>query len=188
MLNGRLLNRPTADHPSALLRRMRSLVVSSSITLFAVMLLSVYFQPVAFMTVGSLKQTQEYFASPDRPLLPAAAASYSYQGTDYPLYEVPADQGMQRWALVQPGRRESLFVDPLHPERGLIAWQGSWRSLDQVWVLQPQWQNYPAAWQETKLGSLIRNSLLIALVGTAASILTSLPVAYGFARFRLPGK
>ena len=36
------------------------------------------------------------------------------------------------WALVKPSRLSSQFIDPAHPEQGLITWNGSWRSLGGV--------------------------------------------------------
>lgn len=52
----------------------------------------------------------------------------------------------------------------------------------------PQWDNFPEVWRQVPFGRYVANSLIttsLALIGQVAS---SVIVAYGFARFRFPGR
>ena len=48
--------------------------------------------------------------------------------------------------------------------------------------------NYPLAWEETKMGAAMLNSLLIAVIATAGNCGASSLVAYGFAKVEFPGR
>src|SRR4051812_32227873 len=44
---------------------------------------------------------------------------YHYQGQDYPIFNVPTDDGVvHHWALVKKGRKSSQFIDPAKPDAG----------------------------------------------------------------------
>ena len=61
-------------------------------------------------------------------------ATYNYQGKDYPLYDVPTDDGgTRRLALVQAYREDSDMVDPAHPEQGVFNVKGRWRTWQAVY-------------------------------------------------------
>ena len=51
-----------------------------------------------------------------------------------------------------------------------------------------QWQNYLTIWTSVPFAAWIRNSLVVAIVGTAGAVLSATVVAYSFARFRYPGR
>jgi multiple sugar transport system permease protein len=53
---------------------------------------------------------------------------------------------------------------------------------------EPQWQNYAEAWSSADFGLFFRNSFLVTGLGLIGQIFSSLIVAYGFARFRFPGR
>ena len=90
--------------------------------------------------------------------------------------------------MVDKGRSDSEFVDIANPEAGLITWQGNWRQLEQVRNLSIHWQNYPEAWEQISFLRLLGNTLMYAFVTMIGTLITSSLVAYGFARFRFPGK
>lgn len=78
-----------------------------------------------------------------------------------------------------------------------FAWMlsSSVKPLDQIfveppqWIPQPiQWQNYTDAWSALPFTRFLFNTLFITLLGMAGSIFTSALVAYGFARYRFPGR
>jgi multiple sugar transport system permease protein len=57
------------------------------------------------------------------------------------------------------------------------------------WIPQPiQWHNYSDAWTALPFTQFMFNTLFITLLGMAGSIFTSALVAYGFARYRFPGR
>jgi len=52
----------------------------------------------------------------------------------------------------------------------------------------PQWYNYIQAWQEADLGRFFWNSTLVTGLSLIGQVASSFVVAYGFARFRFPGR
>jgi len=52
----------------------------------------------------------------------------------------------------------------------------------------PQWYNYVQAWQEADLGQFFWNSTVVTGLSLIGQVISSFIVAYGFARFRFPGR
>ena len=52
----------------------------------------------------------------------------------------------------------------------------------------PRWQNYAEAFTKMKFWALLRNTAAITFLGTLGTLLSCSLVAYGFARFRFPGR
>jgi len=169
-------------------RQLRTFGLKALVTLFALMLLTIYLLPLGNMMTTALRNPQQLSQSQDAPLLPVSAATFNYQGTDYPLYQVPTDSGVKQWALVTKKRNTSEFVDPASPSAGLITWQGNWRTLQEVNRLDPHFENFAEAWNEVKFPLLFRNTLIIAVGGMIGTLLSCICVAYAFARFPIPGK
>jgi multiple sugar transport system permease protein len=110
-----------------------------------------------------------------------------YEGRDYQMYNVPIDASERPLALVNPGSRESEFVDPQQPEAGLICWQGNWRQLRGVYEFFFTWENFRLLADSLPLPRMAANTLWIIVIGEVGVLFSSIVVAYGFARFRLPG-
>ncbi|MCC6455900.1 MAG: carbohydrate ABC transporter permease [Caldilineaceae bacterium] len=53
---------------------------------------------------------------------------------------------------------------------------------------EAQWGNYAEAWSYADFGLFFRNSILVTGLGLIGQMISSLVVAYGFARFRFPGR
>ena len=123
-------------------------------------------------------------------LLPISFAEYEYNDETYPIYNVPDNTTgvIHQWALVTRGREESTFVDPANPEAGEIVWEGRWRTLDPVIYFNPQWGNFGEVWREMNFPRVFINTLVVAVLGMIGTLLSSIAVAYGFARFPIPGK
>ena len=85
-------------------------------------------------------------------------------------------------------REDSDFVDPPHPEQGVFDWKGRYRVLDPVYQFAPTRDNFVKAWDQVQFGLLFRNTLFIAIISTIGTLISCILVAYGFARFRMPGK
>jgi multiple sugar transport system permease protein len=96
------------------------------------------------------------------------------------------DGSVRELGMLQPGRQVSQFVDPSDPGAGPIEWEGNWRVLAPAYELDPQWQNFPRAWENMRFPLLLRNTLIIAGLGTIGAVASSILVAYGLARFRVP--
>ena len=167
--------------------RLRGFTARASITLVATFLVSVFLLPLLYMTSTALKDGSQ-IPQVGAPLWPAAPATFEYDGEGYPIYKVPTETGVHEWALIDPGREQSTFIDPARPESGPIEWTGRWRTLEQSWQFDPQLANFGAVWDIIKFPRLFMNTLIIALLGTIGAVCSAVAVAYGFSRFRIPGK
>lgn len=173
----------------------RKLLATSYTTLIGLSVLMIFLLPLVY-TLATAFKTKAQFQDPNARYLPATAVAFTYEGRDYPLYTVPIDGTTKELALVKKVRRsdgqgqatfESTFVDPQHPEAGLIQTDLNWFVLDPIYRFDPTLDNFPTAWNQIHLGLLFRNTFIIAIAGTLGTLLSSVCVAYGFARFRIPG-
>jgi len=165
-------------------RQLRGLMLMGTVSLFAVMLLSVYLMPLAYAAALSVRGAS---VEAGQPLWPSDPAQFTYAGQAYDLYNVPLNGSVRRLALFKAGREASTFIDPQAPTQP-IEWQGRWRTLDRVWNFSPHWSNFGEAWKITNFGRLFFNTVAIALIGTVGAVSSAVIVAYGFSRFRIPGK
>jgi multiple sugar transport system permease protein len=146
------------------------------------------------MIFTSLK-TQEQISIVGGPIWPAKPPTYEYNGKQAEVFIVPLDKcqgfdggGTRGLALVKKGQKESLFVDPNDLGRGEFACTVSWRSLDRAWEFSPTWNNYKEVWDTINYPRLMWNTTLYAIVTTIAVLLSCTIVAFGFSRFRFPGR
>jgi multiple sugar transport system permease protein len=58
----------------------------------------------------------------------------------------------------------------------------------QIWPTPTQWRNYAEVWQIQPLTLYFLNTIFITLLAMSGEIVTCALVAYGFARFRFPGR
>jgi multiple sugar transport system permease protein len=147
-----------------------------------------FLSPLGYSALISLK-TEEQISQANSPILPSDPRTFDYQGETYSVYYVPLPDGSTReLALFKKGRTQSDFIDPADPAAGTITWQGSWRTLSQPWQVAPQWGNYAEVWNDIEFPRLLFNTVALALIGTIGTVLSCTLVAYGFARFRFPGR
>ena len=172
---------PTAP---VLSRHLRGLMLTGTLSLFATLLVTVYLMPLGYAGSLSLRGAS---IEADQPIWPSDTAKFTYNGETYDLYNVPLDGTTRQLALTRAGREQSTFVDPKNPTQA-IEWQGRWRTLERVWVFSPRWSNFVEAWKISNFGRLLFNSLAIAIIGTIGAVSSAVVVAYGFSRFRIPGK
>jgi multiple sugar transport system permease protein len=179
---------PAPHSGSALQRQMRGFTGRAGITLLAISVVSVFLMPLGYMVATAFKERTQ-LTTPGAPLYPAAPAMFEWEGGTYPVYEVPDETGeLHRWALVQPGRESSVFVDPERPEAGTFEWEGRWRTLEQDWEVSLRVENFARAWDTIEFPRLFFNSFMIAGLSTIAAVASAICVAYGFSRFRFPGR
>lgn len=170
-------------------KQLRKFAVSGLITLFTSIIAIVYLLPFANMSMIAIKSEDQITGSTDALILPMSPRTFEYNGEPHEIYEVPqADGTVLELALVDPGRRSSDFVDPANPDAGLITWEGSWRTLAPVMFFEPHFENFGEAWRLINFPRLFGNTLFIAIVGMVGTIMSSICVAYAFARFPIPGK
>ncbi len=166
---------------------MRKFVAGALVTLFAIMLLSTFLMPFAFMITTAFKNPEQ-MSLEGAPVWPAMPVTFTYQGQDYPLVQAPPELGSGEWALVKKGLKESYLVDPRNPDAGLIKWEGRWRTLQPVFRFQPALNNFQLVWDKINFLRLLYNTFAIAVLGMIGTVLSCTAVAYGFSRFRMPGK
>ena len=154
--------------------------------LFVWLLLVFYLAPVFFMIVTALMPTEQ-LGDQKAPLYPARIVPYTYQGQEYQLYNMPMGNGLKPMALIKPGRETSLLLDPQYAENGLLEWKGDWHTLTGVYEFHIAWDNFTRLFTSLPIASMVRNTFLLALIGALGVLCSSIIVAYGFARFSLPG-
>ena len=157
------------------------------LTFIVVVVLAAFLSPIIRATFVSLR-TPEQVGQLDAPQYPAVHETFNYEGKTYDVYDVPINGAVSALALVKKGRDSSQFVDPNNPGAGLITWEGSWRSLSRSWTFSPQWDNYATVWDEIDYPRLLFNTVALAVIGMIGTIASCTLVAYGFARFRFPGR
>jgi multiple sugar transport system permease protein len=178
---------PSFADASPISRMLRGYLIRSSVTLLAVTILAAFLLPLVSMASLALQDAGQR-TTPGAPVYPASPASGTYQGETYEIYSVPIDGTNRELMLVKKGRAESTFVDPADPGQTSIAWQGSWRTLTQSWTFDPKLTNFSSVWAKLNFPRLLFNTAAVAVLSTLGAVLSSALVAYGFARFRFPGK
>jgi len=148
--------------------------------LFVYLFPSLYMIATAFMEGPQLR---DRYAPP----YPARQVRYEYEGREHLVYQVPFGDETRELALVVPGRTSSEFIDPQNPEAGLILWEGSWRTLPGAYRWHVTWDNFSLIFNSLRFPQMLRNTLTAALISEIGVLLSSIVVAYGFARFPLPG-
>ena len=159
---------------------------TSLLNLFLWIAVVVYLSPLAYMLITSLK-TAEQMRDSKSPLLPAQATTYTYKGQSLLVYYVPTSTGMKKLALEEKHVKYSLFVDPARSQAGLIRWDGFWGSLDLVYHPHITLENFVNLWTTVNYPNLIRNTMIVIALGEIGVLCSSIMVAYGFARFHVPG-
>ncbi len=179
-------------------KRLRDVRSKVLVTLLGFVLMIVFLMPLGYMLITAFKQDSQSTAQ-HAPLWPGNPVTYTYQGPDVPqyslvsgqtlpLYNVPTSDGMKQLALVKGYREDSEFIDPAHPENGVFDWIGRYRTLDPVYQFAPTLENFQMAAQLIDFPRLYINTIVIAVLSTIGTLLSCILVAYGFARFPIPGK
>ena len=169
---------------------------STFVTVVALALVIVFLSPFAFMMFTSLK-TREQISVVGAPIWPAAQPKFTYDGKEQDVFKVPLAQcagfdansaEIKNLALVKKGRQESTFVDPANLAKGEFVCTVSWRALDRPWIFSPTWANYSEVWNTINYIRLLGNTTFYAVVTMIGTVVSCILVAYGFARFRFPGR
>ena len=157
------------------------------LTLAMIGIVVAFLSPLVHTAIASLRSPQQT-SQLHSPFLPSEPRKFEYEGKLYDVYEVPIDGTVRELALVDKGRQESKLVDPANPAAGLITWAGSWRTLQPAFALSPKWENYADVWDLINFPLLLRNTIIIAIIGVIGTVTSCTLVAYGFARFRFRGR
>lgn len=173
------------DH-STLTLRLWDFTGTALLNLFMFLFLVAYLSPLPFMVIASLTP-RDQFLDANAPILPSKRVKFNYEGKDLVVYKVPTDDGIKHWALYKPSRQSSEFIDPENPAAGPILWEGQWRSLKAVYQFKPTLDNFKDFLGVTKIPLLFKNTIIVAVISEIGVLVSSIAVAYGFSRFRIPG-
>jgi multiple sugar transport system permease protein len=173
--------------PFQLDRILQKIAPKVLLTALGFFLMLAFLMPLGYMITTAFKLDSQASAQ-NAPLWPAKAVTYRYQDQDLPLYNVPTDQGMKQYALVKGYREDSDFIDPANPDKGVFNWKGRYRTLDPVYQFAPTMENFQMSWTQVNFALLFRNTFAIAIISTIGTLISCILVAYGFARFPIPGK
>lgn len=146
----------------------------------------VYLFPTLYMLSASFMETAQ-LRDRNAPPYPARQVRYDYDGKERLVYQVPFGDEVRELALVNPGRTSSEFIDPDNPAAGLITWDGSWRTLVGVYRFHATLDNFATILESLRIGEMVQNTAVMALISGIGVVVSSIIVAYGFARFPLPG-
>jgi multiple sugar transport system permease protein len=159
---------------------------TAMLNLFIFLFLVAYLSPLPFMVIASVTPRNQ-FLDANAPILPSERIKFNYEGKDLIVYKVPTADGEKHWALYKPGRQSSEFIDPQNSDAGPIVWDGQWRTLRAVYQFKPTLDNFKEFLGITKLPLLFKNTMIVALISEVGVLASSIAVAYGFSRFRIPG-
>lgn len=171
---------------SRLSLRLWDFTGTALLNLFMFIFLAAYLSPLPFMVIASLTP-REQFLDAKAPILPSERVKFNYEGKDLAVYNVPTEDGVKQWALFKPSRQSTEFIDPENVSAGPIEWEGNWRTLRPVYRVKPTLENFRNFLNVTKLPLYVTNTLLVALISGIGVLVSSIMVAYGFSRFRIPG-
>jgi len=159
-----------------------------TVTVFTLAFLIFFLSPFAFMIFTSLK-TQDQISIVGAPIYPAAPPKFEYNGQKLEIFNVPLPDGTTKeLAVLKKGQKESIFIDPENPDAGEILWVGSYRTLDRPWEFSPTTSNYTEAWNAVNFPRLLWNTTYYAIMTEIGVLLSCTLVAFGFSRFRFPGR
>ncbi len=131
------------------------------------------------------------------PIWPAAPVSTQYNGKTIDLYKVPAntcagfdpsDKSIKAFGLVKKGLKQSQFIDPKNLGKGEFACTVSWRALPRYFTFSPAWSNFVEVWDWINYPRLMFNTTFYAFSTLLGTLISCTLVAYGFARFQIPGR
>ena len=197
--------------------KFRNGMSSAFITVFTAALLALFLMPFLYMTLTSLK-TEAQITVLGSPIYPAKIPTYTFQGENtnsytfkvtkggmqvdqivdmkkyagkvMEVYTVPLKTGGEKeLALILGYQKDAIFLDPQHPEADPILWsEGYYKALDRPWILSPTWSNYSKVWTQIAFPRLLGNTAFYAFVTLFGTVISSIIVAFGFSRFRFPGR
>lgn len=180
---------PPEGRPQYHRRTVRAFLPRLGVTAVAIIAVVAFLSPLILSITVSLKSIDQ-ISQPNAPLVPSSAVTFNYNGRDLPVYEVPVNGTTRQLALLKSNRvaNTMTFIDPSNPDAGQITVTGNRFSLNAVTTIDPQWHNFPDAWNEIGFLRLLLNTIVLAGIQTLGVLFSCTLVAYGFARFRFPGR
>jgi multiple sugar transport system permease protein len=171
---------------STLTLRMWEFTGTAVLNLLIWVAVVLYLSPLSYMFITSLK-SPEQFHDTRAPAYPAKIQTFEYNGKLLQVYNVPTSDGVKNWAMIDRFRTYSDFIDPANPGAGPIRWEGFWGSLTYHYIPSVTLNNFVNLWKTVNYPNLLRNTFIVIGLGEIGILCSSIMVAYGFARFPVPG-
>ncbi len=197
--------------------KLRDRIYTTLTTSFATLLLALFLMPFLFMVLTAFK-TPEQMTAQNSPIWPAKNPTYVYTGENTKSYTLqvkksgfPAKQAVNMadfkgktldvytvtmpdgttkdLALLMGFQKGSIFTDPANPAGDPIVWnEGFFKALPRPWIFSPTWSNIAEVWKDIKYPVVFGNTLFYTVTTTIGVLISCTLVAFGFSRFRFPGR
>ncbi|MBK9926473.1 MAG: carbohydrate ABC transporter permease [Anaerolineales bacterium] len=198
--------------------KVRNGLNSVFVTVFTTAILALFLMPFLYMALTSLKTQSQIavLGSPIYPAaIPTVVyngentGTYTfkvtkggmqanqivdmnkYAGKELEVYTVPfKETGETReLALLIGFQKEAIFIDHKNPSADPILWnEGYYKALKRPWIFSPTWSNYSKVWTQIEFPRLLGNTMFYAFVSAIGAVISAIIVAFGFSRFRFPGR
>jgi multiple sugar transport system permease protein len=198
--------------------KVRNGLNSAFITIFTSAILALFLMPFLYMALTSLKTQAQItvLGSPIYPAaiptftfkgentntytfkvtkggtqVDQVVDMNKYVGKVMEVYTVPFNETGQKknLALVFGLQKEAIFIDPKNPSADPILWKdGYYKALKRPWIFAPTWSNYTKVWYQIEFPRLLGNTMFYAFTTLIGTVISSIIVAFGFSRFRFPGR
>jgi len=182
----KIFKRKPGHDMSTLSYKLWDFTGTALINLFIFMFLLVYLSPLSFVFISSFTSHQQFIDN-HAPIWPAERETFKYEKINLIVYNVPTPDGVKHWALYKPLPQTAQFVDPANPSAGPITWTGNWRALSPVYHFKLTYANFTDLWTQVPVILYLKNTVIVAVISGIGVLLSSIAVAYGFSRFRIPG-
>jgi len=150
--------------------------------------------PAAYPTYvipSTVKGTFTLKVSKSGPLLDQTVDVSQFAGKTVDVYTVPVgpNGSGKQLALLMGFQKGSIFLDPANPTADPIVWNGGFfKTLPRDWSFSPAWGNYAEMWKDINYPVVLWNTFQYAVWTTIGVLVSCILVAYGFSRFRFPGR
>ena len=182
---GRRRQRRGAAASATSTRPTRRYLRKATVTLFAVMLVRAYLLPLAYGFISGLK-SDEQMTDPRQPILPQSAETGDDRRRGVPGHArarsttAPASSPSSTRAASRAC--SSIPPNPTCRSSG----RGAGARSEPATTLDPHWDNFSTVAETLDLPKLLFNTGVIAGLGMAGTVISSVLVAYGLSRFNVP--
>jgi len=147
--------------------------------------------PTLWMSFTAFKSRTDVFRFPPT-LLPYDAKEVTINGERYPLYRVPIDGQMREFARLKVEEGNGTYVNPQNPDE-VVEMRA--RLTEPVIAIKFHWNNFSDAMNRSTRPGLtvnfwtyLKNSTIVAALTIFGTLISCVPVAYGFSHIEWPGR
>ena len=172
--------------PAAPAARPTDAAKTFALTILILTVLVGFLSPIVRSAIVSLKTTDQ-LSELDAPLLPSVPRTFAYQGEELDIYLVPSTARSTSWRSSRRAASSRRSSTPRTPDAPIV-WAGLVADAVAGVVARPGLENYADVWNLIDYPRLLFNTIALALIGMVGTLVSCTLVAYGFARFRFPGR